>query len=358
MAWYKFNIYFRLWVTSIIHLMTILSTITALMHSGASFFVCVFIAYNVALLALTIRTHHWLYRFHPNGLLWYFILFYIPPIINVIGSLILLPDEGSVLIMSLSPLLIAFAMFFFELTYWNKRAFLFCEREFSSNATRKNSGALSATENTNCGSVVINKNLGRKWFFFYARVRPFIACAFFVSGAIEFFQYTEVYLSNFWLLLYFIVSVTWVTLGVIVFIKSFGDYRKFVRFIYGVLLFETIAVPYQQGVQQYIKSGYDLLVAFIVFVVILVLAYFLWYRLNIKYFERRLSNLASDCPLEQPHAKTQNPELYKSGYTESSAPRMFFCRKCGTKLPENARFCIECGTEIITKVDGMSNDMQ
>ncbi len=38
---------------------------------------------------------------------------------------------------------------------------------------------------------------------------------------------------------------------------------------------------------------------------------------------------------------------------DSGTPKILFCRKCGARLLEDARFCNECGTEIITKGEGM-----
>lgn len=227
--------------------------------------------------------------------------------------------------------------------------------------------------NKHNSSETRNKNLGCKWFVFYSRVRPFSAIFFTIPCFIDFFEYIDVYMSNLWLVLSFAGTVTGVVLCVMVFIKSFGDYREFVRFTKGVLLFETIDIPYQQCIIPYVHHDSDFAPSFIVFVIMLILFYFLWYRLNIKYFEKRISHLTSLYP-----PKPQNPEPYKSRFTECpeckyiavfekacpkcgfvlqtevqesdvpTIPRILYCRKCGSKLPENVHFCTECGTEIVT----------
>lgn len=209
-----------------------------------------------------------------------------------------------------------------------------------------------------------DKQPGWKWFIFYTKIRPWIACLSFIALAADFFNYIDIYIGNFWLMLYFLGAVAQVVLCVIVFLKSSKDYAIFVRFVDGVLFFETINIAYQQGIQQYIQNGFDFLYALIMFIVILPIAYFLWYKLNIKYFRKRIL------------CKTKNPEPYKSRFTEcpkcgyiavfekecpkcgflptkveevnnSATPQILYCRKCGAKLLENAHLCKECGTEIM-----------
>ena len=139
------------------------------------------------------------------------------------------------------------------------------------------------------GELQMNKQLGTKWFTFYTKVRPWLACLMIFSTLGDFFQYPDVYLSRWWLLLYLLGAIAQPILCIIVAVKSSRDYPDFVRFVKGVLLFETINMAYQQGVQQYLNSELQFGVAAIVFVVILVIGYFVWYRLNVKYFEKCLS---------------------------------------------------------------------
>ena len=64
----------------------------------------------------------------------------------------------------------------------------------------------------------------------------------------------HVYFSYWWMLLYFITGIAQPVLAIMVFAKSEGNYKNFVRFVNGVLIFETISMAYQQGVQRYIKD--------------------------------------------------------------------------------------------------------
>ena len=119
-------------------------------------------------------------------------------------------------------------------------------------------------------------------------------------------------------------------------------YRDFVKFVNGVLLFETAYIAYGQGVNQYIQNGFDMGVTLVVVAILLVLAFFIWYRLNIKYFRKRLilsDNADGSNIVLQNYTSNQITEVVKT----------VFCRKCGTKLIDGAKFCDKCGTEVIER---------
>lgn len=218
------------------------------------------------------------------------------------------------------------------------------------------------------GDLQMNKQLGTKWFTFYTKVRPWLACLMIFSTLGDFFQYPDVYLSRWWLLLYLLGAIAQPILCIIVAVKSSRDYPDFVRFVKGVLLFETINMAYQQGVQQYLNSELQFGVAAIVFVVILVIGYFVWYRLNVKYFEKRINVIETDYLEFDPNRIT---ECKSCGYRDKNffnacpqcgqyakqyiylnqeppkEEKISFCRKCGSKLIDDAVFCDKCGTKVI-----------
>lgn len=195
----------------------------------------------------------------------------------------------------------------------------------------------------------MNRNLGTKWFTFYTKVRPWFACLATLSVVFDFLQYAEVYTSYLWMMLYFATSVTQAILAVMVFTKSFGDYIDFVGFVKKVLLFETISVAYDQGVQQYIQNGFEFGVAFIIALIIFVILYFVWYRLNVKYFNKRIMPPYSV-------ADTYEEATHTTENIRMESDKTSFCRKCGEKLLDNASFCQKCGTKIMI-VEEETNEM-
>lgn len=192
----------------------------------------------------------------------------------------------------------------------------------------------------------MNRQLGTKWFTFYTKVRPCLACFAVISVISDFIQYTDIYLSTWWLLLYFLAAIAQPILCVAVAIKSSGNYIDFVSFVKGVLLFETVNMAYQQGVLQYINSGFAISVALIISIIILLIGYFVWYRLNVKYFEKRiLKPGANDFSYAAEHLPYISPNEKEQDMPETN--KIHFCRKCGEKLIVGSRFCRKCGTEIV-----------
>lgn len=134
----------------------------------------------------------------------------------------------------------------------------------------------------------MNTQMGTKWFTFYTKVRPWLALVFSLPAIVDFIQYTNVYFSNVGLLLSFIANITQIILCIMVFKKSNDDYNEFVKFVNGVLIFETCNIAFQAAIQQIYVNKIDLMVAMVSVIIIGVLDYLIWYRLNIKYFRKRL----------------------------------------------------------------------
>ena len=198
----------------------------------------------------------------------------------------------------------------------------------------------------------------------------------------DFIQYTDLYVNNWWLLLYFVIGITKTILGIIVFVKSIGYYCDFVRLVKGVLLFETIVFPYTQGVLQYIKSGFQIIAALITAFIALILAYFVWYRLNIKYFKKRISvatnNISDEKTNNFEQTLTDDEDIKNDGFvineaivfkdelseikgtiiseekqllneeSDNESSKIHFCRRCGAKLLEDSVFCDKCGKYLMT----------
>lgn len=132
-----------------------------------------------------------------------------------------------------------------------------------------------------------NRELGIKWFTFYTKVRPWLTCLSSLSIIRDFFEYADVYFDYWWMVLYFLASLAQPVLAIMVFAKSKGNYEDFVGFIGKPLILETTYIAYQAGVQAYAQS-FEIGPAIIIVVSIFVAGYFLWYRLNMRYFKKRI----------------------------------------------------------------------
>lgn len=210
-------------------------------------------------------------------------------------------------------------------------------------------------------SAEMNRELGTKWFTFYTKVRPWICCISALTTILDFFKYPGIYIGNSWLLIYFLTVIAQVVLSIMVAIKSDDRYFDFVCFVKGVLVFDVIGAAYGQGVEQYINDGLVLEPEAVgIFVTTLLFNYFVWYRLNVKYFEKRLilltdnivpevshfSQNAQNKQIEQIHTEPIEKDSDRVAVSCVSPASICFCRKCGERLFNDSRFCHRCGTQI------------
>ncbi len=184
----------------------------------------------------------------------------------------------------------------------------------------------------------MNKQLGTKWFTFYTKVRPWLGCISAIMVFADFVEYSDVYANYWWMMLYLLSTLSMAVLCILVFVKSLSDYERFVNFVNGVLIFETINLAYGQAVQQYIQNAFNISIAIITGGIILLIGYFLWYRLNIKYFRRRINIVTNGCV--QSDSVCQNNDVTRKN------DKVIFCRKCGERLADDAIFCSRCGTKV------------
>jgi hypothetical protein len=139
----------------------------------------------------------------------------------------------------------------------------------------------------------MNRELGTKWFTFYTKVRPWLAGISALMVLTNFCQAMHYYLSNIGILVAAIAQIAGAILSVAVAVKAEEDYAGFVSFVKGALIFDIINVAYQSASQQYYQNGYSIGTVAIVFLIILVLGYFVWYRPNINYFRKRILHTAN-----------------------------------------------------------------
>ena len=224
--------------------------------------------------------------------------------------------------------------------------------------------------------VNMNGQLGIKWFIFFTKVRPVLSCIFVLSTISDYARYKDIYERSWWLMLYFGFAIVMPVLAVSVANKAKGDYIDFVKFVKGVLLFEIVSISYESGVWMYLSSKSNIVMALIMAGIVFLIGYFLWYRLNVKYFKKRIlqetptieendydsmaKSFQISVPSETPHTNGNfhisgnDVRLQVEDKKETAAPapiappKILFCRKCGNKLVEDSLFCNKCGTKVIT----------
>lgn len=197
--------------------------------------------------------------------------------------------------------------------------------------------------------VVLNKQMGTKWFTFYTKVRPWFVCLDALSRVSGFIEYIDVYTSFWWMFLYFALPVVQAVLSVVVAIKSYEDYGKFVRFVKLALIVEVLSMAYQPALLAYVNGYGEIGMAFAIFVFVLTAGYFLWFELNARYFEKRRLYIESN---DDDSATTISQGILKNekaeAVTEPSGSS--FCRKCGSRLAEGSLFCSKCGTKVVEEL--------
>ena len=179
---------------------------------------------------------------------------------------------------------------------------------------------------------------GTKWFTFYTKIRPWLAIITACGVLGDFLQYTEVYLQYWWLWIYVLLAIATSVVQICVFVKSRGDYIKFVRFVEGALILDVVTVAYQTAVQRVVTDTYGE-IGIAVFFIVLAIGYFLWYRLNKNYFRKRVRKSVWDNAEFRPDSNDPNQVNVVVEGTNSN-----YCTQCGQKIDEQAQTCPICGS--------------
>ena len=216
--------------------------------------------------------------------------------------------------------------------------------------------------------------LGMRWYKFYAKIRPIIACILFLLYAFAYFD-TFAVLMNFTLvgpltailtIIAIVSSIAYFILNVMLAVKA-SEYQadnlgaipdELFKFIRAFLIFETIYNTYTYSLGQYYNYGKDFMSVAIATLLAALLYYFVWYRLNIRYFKRRHApasfalertpTISSVETIENPAevAPVDEATVREGNAVATDIPQIKFCRKCGSRLIEGAHFCNQCGTEV------------
>lgn len=241
--------------------------------------------------------------------------------------------------------------------------FLFIGVKIHKAKTKVNTEDNKPVYNEENQASVISDKYGTKWFTFYTKIRPALLGLGFITVISDFLRYVDIYTDHWWMLLNFGISVVNLILSVAVAFKSDGDYRDFVRFVRGVLLFETIGLTYQLSVEQYIINNFDFNSAILGTVISLPVFYFLWYCLNIRYFIKRIRSKETGDEAEKnpitltsggPNTETTPEKQYIGKFQKkdtvvitnvSKSKKQRFCKHCGGAIDNESKKCSKCGKQ-------------
>lgn len=132
----------------------------------------------------------------------------------------------------------------------------------------------------------INKSLGTKWFTFYTKVRPIFICISAVIMSVASFVDILLGIYPFLAVGDILLYVLQFALAIKTTILSKKDYTVFVSGVKRILLSESFFFVTVDAVELQVQTM-DIWVEVTILITSTLFAYF-WYRLNIKYFERRL----------------------------------------------------------------------
>ena len=221
------------------------------------------------------------------------------------------------------------------------------------------------SDNTICNtntSLKMNPQMGKKWFIFYSKVRPWFVLLSTITLLISFIRDPITFANSAALLSVILSSILQTCLAYRVAIWSRRDYGTFVSVVEDVLFFETIIIPYQTAVLQHYQNGNTLDVTIVVGIILLILTYLLWYRLNIKYFHKRLFALPNVTPISVVQEKSSvstttptlgNQPLQRTTQKINSIPTQpiqsekpqKYCSRCGKPIDPSTKKCQGCGKQ-------------
>ena len=137
-------------------------------------------------------------------------------------------------------------------------------------------------------NIVIPRQLGMKWFMFFARILPCIICSLEATGHLLILCNLKQTLSNPAVLFDIPCSLALVALQTLLFVKSFKDFAAFVKFTPIALVGYVFLLILRELIVTDFSSPSNAITTIFVVVILGLLGYFLWYRLNMRYFNKRL----------------------------------------------------------------------
>lgn len=190
---------------------------------------------------------------------------------------------------------------------------------------------------------------GRKWFVFYAYVRPLLVVLFNIQTTVTLLNvFSEL---PFYGQVYSIGTILLIVFNMIIWFLALGESKKLIMLINYLLIYETIFIPMGSAMSENYSDAESILVYFIL-VAILALC---WFWPNYIYFKKRkwifqneqdvttcqncnnkILKIEKKCPCCKSEINI-NDNIKEKGKT------MFICSNCKAKVRIDSKFCPKCG---------------
>ena len=208
--------------------------------------------------------------------------------------------------------------------------------------------------------LTMNPTMGKKWFIFYSRVRPWFIIFSALAICMNAVLYTSFYINNIFLFITLLASMAQFTFAIRIFIWSYKDYEDFVKLANCSLILDIFTIPYSFSIQLYYEKACAPGPTVIIGTVILLLTYLLWYRPNIMYFRKRLYRAST---VVTPKVSVQANRIS----TADNAPhtnndphldlqvktsKRKYCSNCGEKVDPITKQCSGCGKQYFKGISG------
>ena len=249
-----------------------------------------------------------------------------------------------------------------------------------------------------------DKELGMKWFKFFTKIRSWISIVIYVLLAfsitmqlveyLKFGSIKDVYVITIFQIVSYAVSAV---IYLILVIKT-DKYEKAIlggnslfKYVKAILIYEVAYMIVCWIISKY-SEGADNSMIIITSIMCFLIEYFVWYRLNIKYFKRRLLNnmITNITPNENEpsyriaddsyktkeygnHIYTKDIMLQKNGVSaeisadkseitvqsqaqtlsqEPLSDKIKYCSRCGSKINSETKKCVGCGKQYFRGLKG------
>lgn len=182
------------------------------------------------------------------------------------------------------------------------------------------------------------------WMSFYCFVRPWINIVLSLLALfniIGYDEYQEIYFETTFGIITFVSLIIGIIISIMTFIKFKRKDYNTLTFLKYVLIYESISMAFNSSSRQTYDDLFEFL---IVWAILSIIAYFIWYKSNMKYFRKREWYFNSKNDLDE-YEDVENEDEIPEKKNIKNINKKYngkFCKKCGGKITIKNQ-CSKCG---------------